>query len=126
MKFTSFTKEVHKHYSHFSYAPHLDCMEVEPPSEKKSFSLLTTFAGGAAASLFRFFFRGVFFFLGVFFFFDGFFVFPLDGHGASSSTAFFFFPFDGPGVSSGVFLYVEISMLNHKSSKMHMVVGGRE
>ena len=53
MKFTSFTKEVHKHYSHFSYAPHLDCMEVEPPSEKKSFSLLTTVTNMAPLMPFR-------------------------------------------------------------------------
>jgi len=36
--------------------------------------LLTTFAAGAAASLFCFFFSGVAFFLGVFFFFGAFFL----------------------------------------------------
>jgi len=51
--------------------------------------LLTTLGGGAVASFFCFFFKGVFFFLGVFFFFAAFFLFPLDGP-ASSSILFLY------------------------------------
>ena len=54
------------------------------PPQNMSIRLLTTFARGAAASFFCFFFNGVFFFLEVVFFFEAFFLFPLDGPASSA------------------------------------------
>jgi len=69
--------------------------QVQCPSpESRSNKLLTTFAGGAAASLFCFFFAGVFFFLGVYFFFDAFF-FTFDGPATSVSSILFLYKFFG-------------------------------
>lgn len=98
---------VHSHHRHLAHCHYItkerSQNQVHYPSENWSFRLLTTFGGGAAASLFCFFFKGVFFFLWVFFFFF---------------AAFCFFPLDGPASSAVLsVLFVYMHIIKSKNSK---------